>query len=331
MSNALENVIGQDRAKQVLQLMGRSFHRRKKLPPCGIFGQSGLGKTHLVNTFAEWMGFKVIYINGTAIKDSLAFRAYFKEAAKNKDYYYIVFIDECHNLPRKVQENLLSVLEEPSILCTIAPKEMGNITCIDGPRFIDKGDVMREALPTNMSFFVATTDPAMLKDTVLNRLRRIQLEPYTVAEKAEIAAQYLMGHNVDMGEDAGDTCLKLAQRSRSIRHLKGEICETFLDISTISDDDVPGRMELLDDMLGIDEEGATDMDLDYLDYIGQHKIAGVEVLASILRTEKKDVLTRIEPFLLEKGWIVVTSKGRKLTNGGYRKVFGEDPEDAFAS
>lgn len=330
MSNALENVIGQDRAKQILQLMGRSFHRRKKLPPVGVFGPSGLGKTHLVNTFAEWMGMKVIYINGTAIKDPLAFRAYFKEAAKNKEYYYVVFIDECHNLPRKVQENLLSVLEEPSILCTIAPREMGNVTCVDGPRYIDKGDVVREALPENISFFVATTDPAMLKDTILNRLRRIQLEPYTLSEKAEIATQYLMGESVDIANEP-QVFVELARRSRSIRHLKGEVCETFLDICTINPGSFEERLELLDDMLGIDEEGSTDMDLDYLDYLAKHRIAGVDVLASILRTDKKDVLSRIEPFLLEKGWIVVTSKGRMLTASGRKKVFGEDTDDLLTA
>lgn len=328
MTNALNQVIGQDRPKQMLKLLGESFNRRKKLPSIGIFGPSGLGKTHLVNAFGEWMGAKIIYINGTALKDPMAFRAYFKQASKDQQNYHMIFIDECHNLPRKVQENLLSVLEEPAILCTVAPREMGNVRCVDGSRWIDKGDVMREELPENLSFILATTDPAQLKDTVLNRLRRIQLEPYTLDEKIEIAMQHL-GNNGVRGN--ADLYIALAERSRTIRQLKDELCETYIDIDLTSPGTIKDKIKLLDDMLGMDEDGATDMDLDYLDFLGRHKIAGVDTLASILRTDKKDVLSRIEPFLMEKQWMMITNKGRVLTPDGRKKVFGEDANDDFAS
>ena len=218
----------------MLHLLGEGFSRKQKLPAIGVFGPSGLGKTHLVTEFAAWINAELIYINGTAIKDPLAFRSYIKEAGRNSQKYHIVFIDECHNLPRKVQENLLSVLEEPAVLCTVAPKEVGNVRCVDGVRFIDKGDVMREALPPNISFVLATTDPVMLKESILNRLRKIHLAPYTLEEKAEIA----MGHLVNNGVRS-DMALyvALAQRSRSIRHLKSDLCETYIDIEQLFEDD----------------------------------------------------------------------------------------------
>jgi Holliday junction DNA helicase RuvB len=324
----LNNVIGQRRAKQMLCLLGQSFNRRKKLPSIGIFGPSGLGKTHLVSEFSDWLGAKLIYINGTAIKDALAFRSYIKEAGKQSDKYHIIFVDECHNLPRKVQENLLSVLEDPAVLCTIAPKEVGNVRCVDGIRFIDKGDVMREALPQNLSFIFATTDPVMLKETVLNRLRKIHLEPYTLEEKAEIA----MGHLVNNGVRS-DTALyvALAGRARSIRHLKDDLCETFIDIDQLFDEsEMSDKLYRMDEMLGTDEDGATYQDIDYMDYLASHKIAGVDTLAGVLKTDKKDVVHRIEPFLIEKGWITITGKGRILTALGRKKMLGEDGEDVDA-
>lgn len=306
----------------MLHLLGESFTRRKKIPAIGIFGPSGLGKTHLVTEFTTWLGAKLMYINGTAVKDALAFRAFFKEAARNTKDYYIVFIDECHMLPSKVQENLLSVLEEPAILCTVAPKEMGNVSCVDGVRFIDKGDVMREALPTNMSFVLATTDPIYLKTTILGRLRKIQLEPYTLDEKAEIAMQHLMKNKLN---PTVPLVTSLAERCRNIRDLKENLCETFIDVNALYGAGLEETLELVDEMLGIDADGSTDMDRDYMEYLATNKIAGVDTLAGMLQTDKRTLVMRIEPFLLEKGWIAITGKGRTLTKAGHKKLFGAEP------
>jgi Holliday junction DNA helicase RuvB len=319
----LKNVVGQNRAKQMFTLLGQGFERRGKLPSVGIFGPSGLGKTHLINEWANEIGAKLVYINGTAVKNALAFRTYFEDAKKDQQGYFLVFIDEAHMLPKKVQENMLSVLEEPAVLCTVAPREMGNVQCVDGMRWIEKGDVIREHLPTNMSFVFATTDPAKLKETVLNRLRKIQLEPYTLQHKIEIAMAHLTTEGV-----SSDAIIHkaLAHRCRNIRHLKGDLCETFVDINDLYGGDSKSKLELLDQMLGIDEDGATDLDRDYLEYLAHHKIAGVDTLAGRLKTDKLDLITRIEPFLMDRGWIMITSKGRVLTEDGRHKIFGE-PND----
>jgi len=319
----LSNVIGQDRAKQMFALLSRGLDRRGKLPSIGIFGPSGLGKTHLVNEWANEIGAKLVYINGTAVKDALAFRTYFQDAQKEGQDYFLVFIDEAHMLPKKVQENMLSVLEDPAVLCTVAPKEIGNVQCVDGMRWIEKGDMIREYLPTNMSFIFATTDPAKLKNTILNRLRKIQLEPYTLEHKIEIA----MAHLVTEGVQSDLTIYEaLAQRSRNIRHLKGDLCETYSDITNLFGGNNQSKLKRLDEMLGIDADGATDMDRDYMEYLARHKIAGVDTLAGRLQTDKLDLMTRVEPFLMERGWIAITGKGRVLTEAGRHKIFGE-PND----
>jgi len=315
----LKNVVGQKKAKKMLELLSHSYKRRKIMPPVGIFGGSGLGKTKLVTEWANEIGAKQIYINGTAVKDALAFRKFFEEARKNTSNYYIIFVDECHGLPNKVQENLLSVLEEPAILCTVAPKDMGFIQCIDGGSFIEKGDVVREALPKNMSFALATTDPAELKESILNRLRKINLEPYTIEDKIQIAIRHLNQHK-HYGEVVPAA---LAQRSRSIRHLKDELCETFIDIYNLYDGNQHDAIRILDDILGIDEDGVNDQDQDYLSYLADNNVVGLETMAGKLRVDKKEVLKKIEPFLLERGWVKITGKGRRLTEAGYQKVVGE--------
>jgi len=256
----------------------------------------------------------------------VAFRSYIADARKSSASHHIIFVDECHNLPSKVQENLLSVLESPAVLCTVANKDMRVISKNGNATWVAKGDVLREELPDNISFIFATTDPVELKDTILNRLRKIQLEPYSLMEKSSIARDYLLdqGVNLDNLAELGD---ELSQRCRNIRHLKNDLCETYIDISGIyGSEDLETQLAHLDEMLGIDEEGATDQDLDYLDYVGNHRIVGLDTLAGILQIDSKEVKNRIEPFLLEKGWIAKTNKGRQLTYKGYKKVFGEEPD-----
>lgn len=318
----LDKVVGQERAKQALELLIHGYKQRNIMPPVGIFGGSGLGKTHLVYEWADEIGAKVIYINGTAVKDAIAFRGFFKDARDDQRNYYIMFVDEAHRLPARVQDNLLSVLENPSILCTVATREMGRTVCVDGVRYIEKGDVMQEELPKNMSFVMATTDPAQLKEPVLNRLRKIKLVPYTIDDKIEIA----MTHLVTNGMSASATISEaLAQRSRSIRHLKSELCDTFTDISTLHDEHTEqDNLDMLDSMLGMDADGATDQDIDYLEYLVENNTVGVETMAGKLCIDKKEVIKHIEPFLLSKGWIQITGKGRRLTDAGFTKVVGDD-------
>jgi Holliday junction DNA helicase RuvB len=320
----LENVVGQMRAKQMLELMHQTFTRTGNMPPIGIFGPSGYGKTHLVTEWAEEIGAKIVYINGTAIRDALAFRAYFKDADKDKQNRYIVFIDECHMLPNKVQENLLSVLEQPAILCTVATKEVGNVQCVDGNRWIDKGDVMREALPPNLSFVFATTDASALKETIHNRLRKIHLEPYTMEDKIRIA----MDHLANRGQVFQDMSIyeQLAKRSRSIRQLREELCEAFIDVSVVYTGNPQERLGIMDSILGIDADGAGDLDRNYLDYIANNGIASLATLAGFLKIDKQEIVDRIEPFLLEKQWIQITNKGRILTKHGRDKLSEEDDD-----
>ena len=316
----LDNVVGQERAKETLKLLTHGYKRRGFMPPVGIFGPSGLGKTHLVESWAEEIGATAIYINGTAVKDALAFREFFNEANNNPGNYYIMFVDECHGLPRKVQDNLLSVLEQPAVLCTVAPKDMGVVACVDGRRFIEKGNLMREALPKNMSFVLATTDPAKLKEPVLNRLRKVQLQPYTIQDKVEIAMRHL-GRDINVSETIYTA---LANRCRSIRHLKVDLCDPLVDIHTLYGGNEADSLEALDNMLGIDHDGATDQDRDYLEYLGDNPTVGLDTMAGKLGVDKQEVAKNIEPFLLSKGWIIITGRGRKLTEAGYQKVLETD-------
>ena len=116
----------------------------------------------------------------------------------------------------------------------------------------------------------------------------------------------------------------ISGRSRSIRHLKDELCETFLDIQTLYGNSRNETLSTLDDILGIDSDGANDLDKDYLEYLSDNNTVGLDTMAGKLRIDKQEVLKHIEPFLLEKGWVSITGRGRRLTEAGYKKILGDD-------
>ena len=117
----------------------------------------------------------------------------------------------------------------------------------------------------------------------------------------------------------------LANRARSIRHLKAELCNTYVDVVTLYGENDNVALQTLDDTLGIDSDGANDQDRDYLEYLIENPTVGLDTMAGRLRVDKQEILKRVEPFLLEKGWVQITSRGRKLTTAGYDKVAGSNP------
>ncbi len=82
----------------------------------------------------------------------------------------------------------------------------------------------------------------------------------------------------------------------------------------------------MDSILGIDEDGAGDLDRNYLEYIGTNGIASLATLAGFLKIDKQEIVDRIEPFLLEKQWIQITNKGRILTQQGRDKITQDDDD-----
>ena len=64
--------------------------------------------------------------------------------------------------------------------------------------------------------------------------------------------------------------------------------------------------------------------MDYLEYLSVNKTVGLDTMAGKLRIDKQEILQHVEPFLLSKGWVQITGRGRRLTEAGYKKVLGDD-------
>lgn len=70
------------------------------------------------------------------------------------------------------------------------------------------------------------------------------------------------------------------------------------------------------DVIGINEEGLTLSDLKYLNLLktAAPKPVGLNTLAAWLGESEDTIQDKIEPFLIQKGYILRTSSGRILAN-----------------
>ena len=70
--------------------------------------------------------------------------------------------------------------------------------------------------------------------------------------------------------------------------------------------------EILNKNAGMSEGGFTNLDLRYLEFLNLHGKASLNTLSTILRIPKTTIMGEIEPFLIRKGLITISSKGRML-------------------
>ncbi len=114
MSNLLrpenfDNVIGQEEIINNLKISVTSARKRNDvLQHCLFYGNAGLGKTTIARALANELGIDIQIANGASLstnRDVLPYLMKLKEGS-------ILFIDEIHRVNKKVQEYLLTVIED---------------------------------------------------------------------------------------------------------------------------------------------------------------------------------------------------------------------------
>lgn len=317
--------IGQTQCKDNLQLLINAAKRGRKFPHVGLYGPAGSGKTTLATIICEELGAELIYINGAAITSPVVFRKPIAKAvqAKGKERQYIIVVDECHSIPNKIQNNLLSVLEEPAILCTPVEKNIKDPQT--GRVIFRKGDILKENLPSNVSFIFATTDKGRLIRPLSSRLHPVDLDEYTVTDKETVVKNSLSKYNVTLEDE---DCTLIGSIGKSMRHIK-KLCDRIIDYSVGENKCVLSHSDVLRiiEILGINELGCDKNDQKYLDYVKERGPISLSNISQFLDVEEKEVKEKIEPFLIRKEWVQITSKGRVITNSGFVQVYGEAHPD----
>lgn len=321
-----EDFIGQDKVKENLQLIISAAKLGRTFPHIGLYGPAGSGKTTLAEIICEELDAELVYINGSAVVSPVVFRQPIAQAVKlnGKEKRYIIVVDECHALPKKVQNNLLSVLESPAVLCTVVAKPIK----LPSGKVLPKGDILKEKLPDNITFIFCTTDKAQLTDAMESRLHPLNLSEYTMDEKTIVVKNYTLSNNITLEESDYEL---IGNTAKNMRHLK-KVCDRIVDFAVGQSLTVltSAHVEYVLDVLGIDENGCDESDRQYLNYVREHGPVSLANIARYLNVAEKEVISKIEPFLIRREWVEITSKGRIITFVGSSEIYGEAHEDEVA-
>ena len=301
-----DSYIGQEPLKRQVGIAMASAKMRNSRFPHTLLasGFPGVGKTTMARLIAQAMGVNIVEIVPPFKVDALVARA------EELDDHDILFIDEIHKLTDGVgargAEMLLKVLE-------------------DGVAYLPSG----EAVPlADITVIGATTDPDKLPEPVIDRFKlKPYFQPYSPADLTRIAIRFAYRHQ------AGDLvtnemAVAIAGACRGTPRIIEEMVMASRDLGIVNGR--PAKPEEVLDFLEIEPDGLTRTHIHYLTAMRQYfareardgsieYIVGESAMQQILR-ETKPGIGRVERFLIERGLIDRTPRGRRLTPLGIARA-----------
>jgi Holliday junction DNA helicase RuvB len=220
----------------------------------------------------------------------------------------ILFIDEIHRLSKPVEELLYPAMEDFAI-----------------DFVFDKGVHARSHRFRLKRFTLvgATTRVGLLSAPLRDRFGIFRnLDFYGMDELVQITKRSAALLQMDIGAEGA---LELARRSRGTPRIVNRLLKRVRDYAQvragglINEQTVGAALELE----GVDGEGLTDLDRQYLKTVIQFYHGGpvgIEAIAATLQEESDTLVDIVEPYLLKIGFIIRTSSGRKASEAAYRHL-----------
>ena len=298
----LDDYIGQEKAKSILKIyIEAAKQRHDSLDHVLFYGPPGLGKTTLAGIIANEMGVNMKVTSGPAIEKPGEMAAILNNLQEGD----LLFVDEIHRLNRQVEEVLYPAMEDFAIDIMIGKGSTARSVRLDLPHFTLVG---------------ATTRAGLLTAPLRDRFGMIHhMEFYTEDELKLIIKQSAKVLNVKI-EDAGAT--ELARRSRGTPRLANRILKRVRDFAQVKYNGVITEtvahtaLDLMDvDTLGLDRVDRNIL-VTTIDMFGGGPV-GLDTLAASIGEDAGTIEDVYEPYLLMKGLIDRTPRGRVATQIAY--------------
>ncbi len=294
----LKDMIGRSSEKRSIAIMMESAKKRNKPLDHVLFhGPPGLGKTSFAYVIAKEMGVPIHTTNGTVLDKSGDLAAILTSLEDRS----ILFIDEIHRLKQNIEEILYPAMEDKVLDIIIGKGPNARTLRIDLPEFTVIG---------------ATTKLAMLSSPLRDRFgMSFRLDFYSDEELCDLILQKALMLRIEVKREAA---LEIARRSRMTARIAIRILKRVRDMAVVEnlgkiDSNVVNKTL---ELLGIDENGLDEIDRNIIKNIifnFDNKPVGLNTLAASISEEKDTVETVYEPFLLKKGYLKRTPKGRVVT------------------
>ena len=301
----LKDYIGQEKAKETLKIyIEAAKSRNESLDHVLFYGPPGLGKTTLAGIIANEMGVNVKITSGPAIEKPGDIAAVLS-ALQDGD---VLFVDEIHRLSRQVEEVLYPAMEDFAIDIMIGKGATARSIRLDLPKFTLVG---------------ATTRAGMLTAPLRDRFGVVQrLEFYTEKELQTIIMRSAKVLGVEIEPNGA---LEMARRSRGTPRIANRILKRVRDFSQVKG---TGRIEpditqQALSALGVDPMGLESLDREILQTIIERfkgGPVGIDTIAASIGEERVTIEDVYEPYLIQKGFLHRTPKGRVVSEKAYRHL-----------
>jgi len=302
---SLAEFTGQKAIKESLSIaIEAAKHRGEALDHCLFSGPPGLGKTTLAGIIAKEMGVNIHITSGPVLEKASDLAGLLTSLQEND----ILFIDEIHRLNRVVEEYLYPAMEDFRL-----------------DIMLDSGPAARSVnLPLKHFTLVgATTRSGLLTGPLRDRFGlQYRLELYDEEDIMQILMRSAKILEIELTEDAARL---LGGRCRGTPRIANRVLRRCRDVAQVRGTgiiDIQSAQKTLD-MLGIDGEGLDGMDRKILAMLIDNFNGGPVGLGTIGAAigEEPDTLEEVyEPYLIRKGLLSRTPRGRMATRNAYEML-----------
>jgi len=311
--NRLKEFIGQPQVQKNLStFISAASSRNEAMDHALLFGPPGLGKTTLAQIISNELGVGFRSTSGPIINKAGDLAALLTNL-QPKD---VLFIDEIHRLAPNIEEILYPAMEDLQLDLIIGEGPSARTIKIDLPPFTLVG---------------ATTRSGLLTTPLRDRFGiQIRMEYYNPSDLIKILLKLAEKLNVNLDQGGAH---EIAKRSRGTPRVAGRLLRRVRDILSVS------NLKVIDSkfadkalsQLDVDNSGLDAVDRKYLNVIiekYQGGPVGLDTLSAILSEQKDMIEEVIEPYLLQRGLIQRSSRGRFVSASGWRHLGLTPPQNA---
>jgi holliday junction DNA helicase RuvB len=306
----LAEFIGQQQARSNLAVFIEAARaRREALDHVLFVGPPGLGKTTLAQIVSRELGVNFRATSGPVIAKAGDLAA----LLTNLEERDVLFIDEIHRLNPAVEEILYPAMEDFQLDLIIGEGPAARSVKIDLARFTLIG---------------ATTRAGLLTNPLRDRFGiPVRLNFYSEPELEEIVNRGARVLGIGMTADGAN---EIARRARGTPRIAGRLLRRVRDFALVAGattvDRAAADRALVE--LEVDAAGLDAMDRRYLTTIAENYgggPVGVDTIAAALSEPRDAIEDIIEPFLIQKGFVQRTPRGRLLTTHAFRHLGLAEP------
>ena len=298
----LNEFIGQDNVLEQMRIFIKATkNRQESLDHVLIFGPPGLGKTTLAHIISHELNVNLKQTSGPVLEKAGDLAAILTNLEPND----VLFIDEIHRLNAVVEEVLYPAMEDFQLDIMIGEGPAARSIKLDLPPFTLVG---------------ATTRAGLLTSPLRDRFGIVQrLNFYDTNDLTKICDRSASILDLNIEPHGSE---QISERARGTPRIVNRLLRRVRDYAEVKADGTISKSVAVAalDMLEVDPNGFDPMDRKLLLAIIEKfdgGPVGIESLSAALGEERGTIEDVIEPFLIQQGFLMRTSRGRVATKNAY--------------